>query len=229
MWIWQQEERRIIKRKNVAITNLFIIRHGETEYNRLGRMQGRGIDEPLNETGRQQARHTARYLEKLGIDLAVSSSLKRSMQTAQIVADIHQVPLLSYKELDELDFGVYEGKYSEKVAKELDPLKERWQNGEVHLSIDGGESPVQALERVNTRMRSIIREHAGKSLLVVLHGRLIRILLSYWLGYGLERMQEIKHRNGSLNHLRWNGKAFEIVCLNKTDHLGQVAPEKIDS
>lgn len=210
-------------------TNLFIVRHGETEYNRVGRMQGRGIDEPLNETGRQQAKATAAYLKDFGIDLAVSSSLKRSKQTAQIVADCFQVSLLSYKELDEIDFGIFEGKYSHEIEGDLDTVHERWQKGEIHLAIEGGESPSQALSRVRSRMVSIIEEHAGKNILVVLHGRLIRILLSYWLGYGLERMQEIKHSNGSLNHLRWNGKAFEIVCLHKTDHLQEFIPKKVDS
>ncbi len=214
----------------MSITNLFIIRHGETEYNRIGRMQGRGVDQPLNETGRRQAKATAVYLKDYGIDLAVSSSLKRSIQTAEIVAKNHRVNLLSYKELDELDFGIYEGKYSADVDEELTAIKERWQKGEVHLNLDGGESPSQALKRVKKRMQSIIEDHTGKNILVVLHGRLIRILLSYWLGYGLPRMQEIKHRNGSLNHLRWNGKAFEIVCLNKTDHLHERRiPKEVDS
>ncbi|MDR8391759.1 histidine phosphatase family protein [Aliifodinibius sp. S!AR15-10] len=213
----------------MPITNLFIIRHGETEYNRIGRMQGRGIDQPLNETGRLQARATAKYLKDFGIDIAVSSSLKRSKETAGIVADDYKVNLLSYKELDEIDFGIYEGQYSKDIQDELDTIHERWQKGEVHLAIEGGESPSQALDRVSRRMVSVIEEHEGKNILVVLHGRLIRILLSYWLGYGLERMHEIKHSNGALYHLKWNGKAFEIVCLNKTDHLQESLPKKVDS
>ncbi|MDX1638898.1 MAG: histidine phosphatase family protein [Balneolaceae bacterium] len=202
-------------------TNLFIIRHGETEFNRLGKMQGRGIDEPLNETGRRQARATAQYLSSFGIDLVFSSSLKRSIETAEIIAEHHQVDLVSYKELDELDFGIYEGKHWDEIKEEVLRVQERWQNGEVHFALDGGESPSQALDRVQHRMTSIIEEHQYKNLLVILHGRLIRILLAYWLGYGLSRMHEIEHSNGSLNHLRWNGKAFEIVTLNKTDHLAE--------
>ena len=162
----------------MSTTNLFIIRHGETEYNKIGRMQGRGIDQPLNEKGRKQAEATARYLEEFGLDLAVSSSLKRSIETAKVIADEFDVNLLSYKELDEIDFGVFEGEFSKDVQAELDVIHERWQGGEVHLALDGGESPSQALERVRKRMASIIEEHTGKNILVVLHGRLIRILLS---------------------------------------------------
>lgn len=210
----------------MSTTNLFIVRHGQTEYNRVGRMQGRGIDQPLNANGRQQAEATARYLKEFGIDLAVSSSLERSRETARIIADQFNVNMLSYKELDEIDFGVFEGEHSADIQDQLDAIHERWQQGEVNLAIEGGESPSLALQRVRGRMTSVIEEHTGKNILVVLHGRLIRILLSYWLGYGLQRMHEIKHSNGSLNHLTWNGKAFEIVCLNKTDHLSEPISER---
>ncbi|MFH5831560.1 histidine phosphatase family protein [Halalkalibaculum sp. DA3122] len=210
-------------------TNLFIVRHGETEYNRLGRMQGRGIDKSLNKTGRRQAEATASYLEEFGIDLAVSSSLKRSIQTAQVAANRFQVELVSYRELDEINFGIFEGKFSDEIQDDLEAVHRRWRNGEVDLAIEGGESPSQALSRVRGRMDSIIEEHAGKNILTVLHGRLIRILLSSWLGYGLERMHEIKHSNGSLNHLRWNGESFEIVCLDKTNHLEKNMSTKVDT
>lgn len=213
----------------MASTNLFIVRHGETEYNRLNRMQGRGIDESLNERGRRQSKAIAGYLERFGLDLTVSSSLARSKETARLVADRFGVKVISYPELDEISFGIIEGKHSDEIENELKILHEQWKNGNLDFALQGGESPREALARVRNRMDSIISEHAGRNILFVLHGRLIRILLSYWLGYGLERMHEIKHCNGSLNHLRWNSNSVEIVCLHKTDHLKEFFPEKADS
>ncbi|MDZ7690133.1 MAG: histidine phosphatase family protein [Balneolaceae bacterium] len=209
----------------MSLTNLYIVRHGQTEYNRLDRMQGRGIDQSLNETGRLQAAATADFLSGHNLDLAISSSLKRSRETAQVVAERFNLNLFSYKELDEIDFGIYEGQHSSDIKDDLEMIQERWRRGQVQYAMEGGESPSQVLERVQGRTSAILKEHVGKNILIVLHGRLIRILLSYWLGYGLERMHEIKHANGGLNHLRWNGTAFEIVCLNKTDHLPEAAPE----
>lgn len=192
-------------------------------------MQGRGIDEPLNSTGRLQAKAIAGYLENYGLDLAVSSSLVRSKETARLIAEQFGVEVQSYTELDEISFGIYEGRYQDEVGEELKKLHEQWKNGDTDIAPENGESPEEALARVRSRMESIIDDHSGKKILFVLHGRLIRILLSYWLGFGLERMHEIKHCNGSLNHLRWNSKAVEIVCLNKTDHLSNLSQDYSES
>lgn len=213
----------------MAITNLFIARHGETEYNRVNRMQGRGIDEPLNETGQLQSKAIAKFLEPYGLDIIFSSSLTRSRQTAELIAEKFDIDVVPYAELDEIGFGIFEGKYSHEIEDELNILHENWRNGKTHLAPENGESPKQALSRVRSRIIPLIDEYSGKNILFVLHGRLIRVLLSYWLGYGLERMHEIKHSNGGLNHLKWNGKAFEIICLNKTDHLQECFPKKVDS
>lgn len=213
----------------MAGTDLFIVRHGETESNRLNRIQGRSIDEPLNQTGRLQALAIAEFLQNYTIDLAISSSLARSKETAGIVAEQFGINVLSYVELDEMNFGVIEGKCTKEIQLELKTLHERWEKGETGFALQDGESPKAVLERVQSRMISIIEEHADKNIFIVLHGRLIRILLSYWLGYGLERMHEIEHCNGSLNHLRWNGKAFKIVCLHKTDHLQEFVEKNLDT
>lgn len=212
----------------MAKTDLFIVRHGETEYNRLNRMQGRSIDKPLNKRGRLQSKAIAEYLENYGLDLAVSSSLARSKETARLVAEKFDVEIRSYSELDEISFGIIEGRPADEIEHELKIMHEHWRNGDTDFALQDGESPREALGRVRSRMDSVIDEHSGKKILFVLHGRLIRILLSYWLGYGLERMHEIKHCNGSLNHLRWNSTAFEIVCLHKTDHLEELLPKEMD-
>jgi len=192
-------------------------------------MQGRGVDESLNKTGRAQSQAIAAYLEPFGLDLAVCSSLARSKETARLIAGRFGVEVESYPELDEISFGILEGRHKGEIEQELKILHEQWRNGNTGFALQDGESPEEALARVRGRMDSLINEHAGKNILFVLHGRLIRILLSYWLGYGLQRMHEIKHCNGSLNHLKWNSIAFEIVSLNKTDHLEEFFPKKLDS
>jgi len=206
-----------------SVTNIFVARHGETEYNRTGRMQGRGIDMPLNETGRLQARAISDYLKDKSIDYIFSSSLMRSMETAEIIAWSMRMKYTAFPELDEMDFGKFEGKPSEKITEELEQVHKTWQQGDTDFVIEGGESPQMVQSRVVPRANAILREHEGSTLLFVLHGRLIRILLTSWLGRDLSQMHRIKHSNGALYHLRKNADSFEVGYLNKLDHLNGVA------
>ncbi|WP_069132593.1 histidine phosphatase family protein [Rhodohalobacter halophilus] len=202
----------------MSVKKLFIARHGETDYNKQGLLQGRGIDAPLNETGWDQARKLAGYLQQYPTDHLVSSSLKRSWQTAEPFRDSTGLDIRKDEGLDEMDFGIYEGvPYTEAVG-DLVALKEIWESGNIDEPVPGGESPLQVFERANGAVRKIMDQSSEETIVLILHGRLIRILLSEWLGYGLENMQQVSHQNGAVNHLVYNGE-FEAVYLNKIEHL----------
>jgi len=207
----------------LSVTDIYIARHGETKYNREGKMQGRGIDVPLNETGRLQARAISEELKDVSIDHIFSSSLMRSMETAEIIAWTLRMKYHSYPELDEMNFGKFEGRASKEIEKELEEVHRTWKNGNTDYAIDGGgESPGMVLERVMTRTNDILNRHAGSTILIILHGRLIRILLSNWLGYPLSEMHRIEHSNGALYYLKKNENSFNEVYLHKTDHLEEI-------
>lgn len=206
----------------MSITDIYIARHGETEYNRQGKMQGRGIDIPLNKTGRLQARAISEALQDNSLDYIFSSSLMRSIETAEIIAWTLRMKYQSYPELDEMDFGRFEGKPSAEIEGDLEKVHQTWKNGDTDYVIEGGESPSMVLERVMSRMNNILKQHAGSSILFILHGRLIRILLSDWLGYPLSDMHRIEHSNGALYYLKKNENSIEEVYLHKTDHLENI-------
>lgn len=203
-------------------TQIYIARHGETEYNRKQRIQGRGIDEPLNKTGHLQARALAEYMQAVGPDKLVSSSLTRARQSAGYVAEYCHLELESYSELDEMNFGILEGKKFNDITEEIEILHKNWNSGKVTYAPENGESPVDVYRRVNQRMQSVLKSNCGKSILFVLHGRLIRIVLSVWLGLGLNRMQEVEHSNAGLNLLTWDGQIFYPKFLNMTSHLKEL-------
>ncbi len=204
-------------------TTLYLIRHGQTEYNRMGLLQGRGIDAPLDQIGQEQSFAVARYLKSEKIDHVYSSSLTRARNTAEIIANELGLPLSgSFADLDEMHFGVAEGQEFSAVNDELQELYDKWQSGVVSVGFDRGESPIEVLERAQNCIISTLREHEGESVVFVIHGRLIRIVLSHWLGFGLHRMQEIQHANTSVNKLVWNGIRFRAVQLNQIDHLKEL-------
>ncbi len=210
----------------MGVTNIYLARHGETEYNRCDQIQGRGIDASLNDTGIRQARAIAHHLQDASIHQIISSSLKRSRQTAETVAKIHRLNVLSYRDLDEMDFGILEGKPISEIESELKKLHDRWKSGNIDFALKQGESPNAVFKRADSRARMIVDEHQHKNLLFILHGRLLRILLSEWLGYGLQNMHKIPHSNGALYHLKWNGSGFKSLYINKTDHLTKIPSEE---
>lgn len=203
----------------MSVTRLFLIRHGETDFNKKQMMQGRGIDAPLNEVGKKQAICVASALESERAGQVVASSMMRSIQTAQPLAKTQSLPIQSYEEVDEMDFGDLEGKKSGDIKDELNRIHKEWSSGNVSMRIPGGESPVEVYERANDRIETLVQGYNSETVFMVLHGRLIRILLSEWLGYGLKNMHRIEHQNGAINYVKKNGISVEPVYLNRIDHL----------
>lgn len=200
-------------------SKLFLIRHGETDYNRNHQMQGRGIDAPLNSTGFQQAEAVADYLENYQVDQVVSSSMLRARQTANTIAELQGGDRISHGDLDEMNFGEFEGKYFHDIADQIEAVHIKWANGDTSYRIPEGESPDEVYERAGTRAMHYLHAFTGDTIAFVIHGRVIRILLSVWSGLGLKNMHRIEHANGAINQLTWNSVGFEVVYLNKVDHL----------
>lgn len=199
--------------------HLFVARHGETEYNRTGKLQGRGIDAPLNELGESQAKQLADYLTNYEATSIISSSLTRAWQTASFYEEKVDLSLQKNKDLDEMDFGDFEGISMKEIAQELNDVQNGWKSGDVTLKIPGGESPKEVFGRADAAARSYINGVDSQTIMLFVHGRLIRILLSEWLGYGLKNMHKVEHGNAAVNHLILDNGSFEPIYLNKTDHL----------
>ncbi len=201
--------------------HLFLIRHGETDFNQNQKMQGRGIDASLNERGREQAASVTVALSYTPITRVITSSLKRSKETAEPLIKGESVVVESYSELDEMSFGSLEGKLISEVKNDLMYLHESWSSGKLNVPVPKGETPLEVFERANSRVMEILERVDDKYICFILHGRLIRVLLSVWLGLGMENMHHIRHANGSINHITWNGRYFEKISLNQTQHLAE--------
>lgn len=203
---------------------VYIVRHGETDYNKQMKIQGRGIDAPLNQTGRVQAEALCGFFQSRPVDTISVSSLQRTRQTAEPVASMKKVVINNFRELDEMDFGEMEGSSVTDTQNQVAVAKEKWEAGQTDFQIKGGESPKQVFDRASTRIEQILNEQTGKNMLFVLHGRLIRILLAGWLYQDIRYMQKIHHANGAINVLQYNNGNFEPLLLHYTNHLN-IEPE----
>ncbi len=206
-------------------TTLYFVRHGETDYNRRQIVQGKRINSPLNETGRMQAKALARRFSSISIDAFYSSPLQRAKETLSYIAELHPgVPVYELPELEEISWGILEGQPVEgEVLRLFDEMNTRWKNGDFQHAVEGGESIIEVQERAFRAVDIITKRHAGQTVVVVTHGRFLRILLASLLSsYGLSRMHEIKHANTAVNKLTLNGDVFEARLLNCTAHLDAI-------
>lgn len=207
-----------------AATTFYFVRHGETEYNRRRIIQGRKINSTLNGTGRVQAQCLAERLAEVSFDAIYTSTLDRAEQTAAILADEHPgVPVHRLKELEEMSWGVFEGEpTTDDVLASFDEVKARWRNGDVEHAVDGGESALDVQRRALQAMDRMMADYAGGTVLVVTHGRFLRVLIATLLEYGLTRMNEIEHSNTAVNRVVCQGGSYEAELLNCTAHLDDV-------
>ena len=203
-------------------THLYLVRHGETDFNKQGIVQGRGVDSPLNETGLAQAAALAKRFVANPVDAIYSSPLQRALQTAQSVAQqigINEIP--TDPGLEEMSWGVFEGQpQSEELSSAFEEMKQRWHNGEHDYAVEKGETLRQVQTRGVAAIDRILEQSSGKRVLVVAHGRFLRILLASLLSeYGIPRMEELNHSNTGVNHLVYNENGFVALSLNCTSHL----------
>jgi probable phosphoglycerate mutase len=200
---------------------LYIIRHGETDLNKNGIVQGRGVDSDLNETGRAQGDAFFERYQHIAFDKLYTSKLKRTHQT---VAKFIEKGLKweQLEGLDELAWGKYEGMLSTpKLREDFKKLVEAWNLGHFDVRVEGGESPNEVYIRQASAMQHIMQQNDEHTILICMHGRAIRLLLCQLLKKSLDKMDEFPHQNTSLYILDFDGKDYSIQTFNSLDHLNK--------
>jgi probable phosphoglycerate mutase len=157
---------------------MLLARHGETEWNRVGRWQGHA-DQPLNETGRRQAAELAAALTGDGVAAVYSSDLRRASETARVVGDVLGLPVTEDPALREIDVGSWSGLTRDEVRERYPDGFERWLGGEIGHD---GESREQLTDRVVGAVERIAAAHDEETVLVVTHGGAIRALRRHAAG-----------------------------------------------
>jgi len=198
---------------------LYIIRHGETDLNKRGVVQGRGMDTDLNETGRMQAEAFYQMYKDVPFDKIYTSTLKRTHQTVKKFIEAG-IPWIQYAGLDELAWGVFEGQEATEDVKEAYRIMmESWTKGDLHLKFDEGESPLEVHERQLEVLEKIIEETDDKTILICMHGRALRLFLCLLTDCPLYEMEKFPHTNTTLYKVRYDGEKFHILEANNTEHF----------
>ncbi|KAK5672294.1 hypothetical protein QVD99_001398 [Batrachochytrium dendrobatidis] len=192
------------------VKRIFLCRHGETEPNARGVLQGSGIDEYLNAMGVEQAQHLRDCLASVKVDLIISSALKRARQTAEIVKEKHpDIQLLEVSELAEISWGKWDGQ----IEADLRILLNRWINGDFHAMAPHGESPFQVEARAVPAFYNLMLNRPETNIVFVVHGRLLRIMLSSILFQNLNHMNDFTHHNTCIN-------LIDVSIESDLNHIG---------
>jgi broad specificity phosphatase PhoE len=162
----------------VPATRILLARHGETDWNHTGRWQGHA-DPPLNELGRRQAAALAERLSHEGISAIYTSDLQRASETARVVAERLDLPVVEDAALREIDVGSWSGLTRDEVAECFPDGFARWAAGEIGHD---GETREELTERVVGAVERIAGTHSGETILVVTHGGAIRALRRHAAG-----------------------------------------------
>ncbi len=198
---------------------LYIVRHGQTDLNKQGIVQGRGMNTDLNDEGRSQARQFFEAYKNVPFDKIYISELKRTQQSIQQFIDLG-TPFEKLAGLDELAWGVLEGQASSPETKNaFMKLVRDWVSGNLDAAIAEGESPNQVMARQKEAINIILSHPEEETVLICMHGRAMRLLLCWMSGYPLTMMEEFPHQNLVLYKVTWDGERFEIVDFNNAAHL----------
>lgn len=191
---------------SISTTEIVLVRHGETEWNRIDRLQGH-TDIPLSRLGHAQAKIAAQALSQESWDAIVSGPLQRAMQTAQPIASLTGLPVVTDPDLTERSFGQAEGTLPEERYR-------RWPDKQW-----SGSEPIEHVRLRATRaLASIAERHSHGRVIVVSHGALLNAMLSV-ISDGRVGTGVTKLKNLSFTRIHRGDTNWDIVTLNDVTHF----------
>jgi len=209
----------------MPITELILIRHGETDWNRELRFQGH-IDVPLNDTGHEQARRLGARLADEAVDHLISSDLMRAQQTAAPAARLLELEIVPSVALREQHFGIVEGMRADEIQSRHPRAWEDWLKFHEDNAMPEGESPRQFHARIMEALGAIGVQHAGRRVLVVTHGGVLDMVWRTARGLGLNGPRQSEIPNAGFNRIRLadasRPQEIEIVDWADIRHLADM-------
>lgn len=198
---------------------IWLIRHGETDFNRQGIVQGSGVDTSLNEEGQRQARAFFDHYRSEPFDKILISNLQRTHQTVRHFWEAG-LPVEQHAAINEISWGFQEGLLpTPESREEYEFVSSSWSAGNLHARVKGGESAHELGQRLKPFIEEL-KTRSEKNLLVCTHGRTLRGILALMLEDDLSAMERYHHHNTCLYLVRYEPDRFVAERFNDLTHLG---------
>ena len=202
-------------------TQIWLIRHGETDWNAAQRLQG-WRDIPLNDTGKNQAKSVQRFLDqqRIAFDGVLSSDLQRAIQTAQIAFAQHQYPIEQIPALRERNYGIYEGHSWQSLTQLPNEPAPKINLRDPSLDVPEGESLLTFHQRIIEAFNQIALQRPNQKLAVIAHGGVIEMVWRYIQQADLSTPRPYKILNASVNHFAINKEQqWQEIAWAQVAHL----------
>jgi broad specificity phosphatase PhoE len=199
------------------MTEIIMVRHGETEWNVGEIFRGR-IDIELNETGIKQAELLAEYLSKQKIDAIYSSPLKRAIKTAETTAGYHKLTIDITPGLIDFDYGKWQGLSHQKVKDKYKELYAAWINHPEHVKMPAGESLNEVRKRAMGVVTEVIARYNG-TVVLVSHRVVNKILICALLGLDNSHFWNIRQDTCGITAFTYENERFILTKHNDTSYL----------
>lgn len=193
---------------------ILLIRHGENQYVKKGKLAGRLPGVHLNEKGRKQADAVAQFLAEAPIKAVYSSPLERTMETAKPIAAVHKLTVIKRPGLQEVDFGQWEDKSLKQLMRRK--LWKTVQSAPSRMRFPEGESFVEAQHRVTAELEFLVGLHKDMELVVCVgHSDMIKLALAYFMGLALDNFQRLMVSPASISTLHLSAAHSHIININQ--------------
>ena len=201
-------------------TTFVLVRHGETEWNRAGRIQGH-TDSALTEAGVEQAQAIGRQLARDQFDHLLASDLGRAHHTASLIAPHVNQTIKPHVGLRERGFGIAEGKTYAEIDRDHPEMFSRIRATDPDYAAPGGESRRQFHTRVMETLNALAQEHTGRKLLLVTHGGVLAAIYRSLNGLPIASPHQIEIPNAAYNRISCIDSLWQIDVWAGTAHLGE--------
>lgn len=203
------------------MNRLYLLRHGESEWNILNKIQGQK-NTNLTDRGIIQAKQAAKRLMHEKIDTIFSSDLNRAFDTAKVIGEFLNLDVNSLKELREISFGVWEGLTTNEIKEKYRNEHIVWMTKPHNLILPNAESLIDLQERLLGIVNNLIKKNSNKNILIVSHGASIKALILGILGIDISMYNKLSISNTGLSIIEYRDYSPVLKLLNDTSHFREV-------
>ncbi len=200
------------------MTSIYLVRHGQTAWNKEEIFRGR-TDIPLDETGLKQAELVGQYFKGMEIYAIYSSPLSRAWQTAQKVAQFHDLKVQPLQGIIDMSFGNWEGRPHQEIRESDSKTYRQWVETPHLVRLPGGESLDDVRVRAMAAVEEVIRNHPGKTLVLVTHRVVNKVLICGILSLDNSHFWQITQDTTAINLIQHRNGKYILSLMNETCHL----------
>jgi len=201
------------------MTEMLLVRHGETLWNREGRVQGYRGDSGLTDAGHAQAQALGRRFAAERIDALHSSDAGRTRQTVAPITAATGLPVVFDSGVREHNYGVFEGLTFTEVERDFPEAYARFRTRDPHFAPEGGESMLQFRDRVLGALGRIAEQSDGGRVVVVTHGGVLGAMYRHAMNIPLDAPRSFAIANAGINCLRYERGVWQVVAWCDVSHL----------